>query len=31
MKQNKVDVAASFSPIGSGLSDFYRAKIMIST
>jgi hypothetical protein len=27
MEQNKVDVAASFSPIRSGLSDFYRAKI----
>jgi hypothetical protein len=27
MEQNKVDVAASFSPTGSGLSDFYRAKI----
>jgi hypothetical protein len=31
MEQNKADVTASFSPIESGLSDFYRAKIMINT
>jgi hypothetical protein len=28
MEQNKADVAASFSPIRSGLSDFYRARIV---